>query len=400
MVMLKQKSPWLKDIKIKALDLVNKEFFGNSPPTVFVGSKFMESKKANVGVMSPLDDKKEAWKYDDPIYWYNNNYPIRKIAELRANLINARKKSGIFDVRTNNKFLELAQEIAMSRKVTSIEVELKKKLHAKINIDKIHMPFGPGGEVKRLEAVGNITLQKDIEKVFYDTDLKAAEGIKILTDKGFNENQISQFLSIGTMGLKYNRKLVPTRWSITATDDTLGKDLIKEIKHNEIIKDYRLLFGNYFGNYYLIFLFPEAWSYELFESSVPDQLISPDQKLWTMTDYENYDGRKNYANNTVGGYYAARLSLLEYMKEKRIQAGALLLRFVTSEYSVPLGVFVVRQSVRKTVSSNEMIFNDKKIMLNVGNGIIYRRFGYNIDNLLKDSILLNNINKQKKLFEF
>src|SRR3989344_1541223 len=400
MVAIKQKSPWLKDIKIKAIDIVNKEYSGNSPPTVFVGSKLMDEKKTNVGVLSPLETKEEAWKYDAPHYWYKENYSIKKIAELRANLINARKEASIFDVRNSNKFLELAQEIAMARKVTGIEVELKKKLNANLKFDKIHMPFGPGGEIQKIEAVENIKLEPKVEKVFYDTDLKANSAIKILNSSGFNENEISQFLSIGVMGLKYNRKLVPTKWSITATDDNIGKDLIKEIKQNNIIQDYRLIFGNYLGNYYLILLFPQIFSYELFESSMPDQLLSPDQDLWTTSDYENYDGRKSYADNTVGGYYAARLSLLEYMKDNKMQAGALLLRFVTSEYSVPLGVFVVRQAVRKTISNSEMTFESRDLMLNVGRSIIYRKFGYNIDNLLKKSLLLNEINKHRKLIEF
>ena len=97
--MLKIRSPWIQDIKIKALNLVDKEYTGNTPPTVFVGSKFADLNKANVGILSPLENKEEAWKYDDPYHWYENNYSIKNIVELRANLINARKKSNIFDVR-------------------------------------------------------------------------------------------------------------------------------------------------------------------------------------------------------------------------------------------------------------------------------------------------------------
>jgi len=288
----------------------------------------------------------------------------------------------------------------MSFKPSTIEVELEKKLKAKINLDNIHLPFGPGGEAKKIEATENIKVNQKIEKVYYDTDLKSAEAIIDLNKIGIPEYKLSQILSIGITGLKYNRKLVPTRWSITATDDILGKNLIKEIKNYNTISNYRILFGNYFGNYYLIFLFPDAWSYELFESSMPDQLPNIDHEIYTMTDYENYYGRKTYADNTVGGYYAARLSLLEYLRDNKIQASALLLRFVTSEYSAPLGVFVVRQAVRKTISSQIFYFNDKKIMLEFGKNLILRKFGYNVDNLLKKSILLNNINKQRKIFEF
>ncbi len=400
MVMLKQKSPWIQNIKIKALDVIDKEYTGNTPPTVFVGSKFINAKKANVGILSPLEAKEEAWKYDDPYYWYNNSFNINKIIELRANLINARKKFTIFDVRNSNKFLDLAQEIAMGSEPSTIEVELERKLNNKLSVDNIHLPFGPSGEAKKVEINENIKINKKIEKVFYDADLKAADAIINLSNAGISEHKLSQILSIGTIGLKYNRKLVPTRWSITATDDIIGKNYIKEIKNYEIINNYQIYFGNYFGNYYLIFLFPEVWSYELFESAMPNKLATRDDVLYTMTDYEYYYGRKDYAENTVGGYYAARLSLLEEMKKLKVQASALLLRFITSEYCQPLGVFVVRQAVRKALASQNFSFEDKKLMLEFGKSLILKKFNYNIDNLLKESKLLIKINKQIKLSNF
>ena len=400
MVLVKTKSPWIKDIKIKAINLVDKEFLGNTPPTVFVGSKFINDKKANVGILSPLDSKEEAWKYDNPYHWYDNDYNIKRIIELRANLINARKKTSIFDVRNNNKFLELAQEIAMSSKTTSIEVELRKKLRPKINIDNIHLPFGPGGEVNKIQPIDNIKLEPKIEKVFTDTDLKANEALRLLSSKGFTEYQLSQLLSIGVMGIKYNRKLVPTKWSITATDDTIGKYHIKEIKNHSSINNCKLYYGNYFGNYYIILMFPDAWSYELFETALPDSIMNQTQQIYTTTDYEDYYGRKSYANNTIGGYYAARLSLLEELKNLKKQASCLLLRYVTSEYSMPLGVFVVRQAVRKAISSEKYEFTNKKDMLNFARKLILNKFNYDINNQLRESKLLDKLNKQIKLSNF
>ncbi len=288
MVMIKSKSPWIKDIKIKAVDLVEKNFTGNSPPTVFVGSKYINLNKANVGILSPIENKEEAWKYDSPYYWYENNYSIKNVVELRANLINARKKSSIFDVRNGSKFLQLAQEIAMSFKPTTIEVELEKKLIPKINLDNIHLPFGPSGNIKKIEAAENIKVNQKIEKAFYDTNLKAVDAVRYLSRAGIPEYQLSQILSIGILGLKKNRKLVPTRFGITATDDMIGKDYINDIKNYNVLENYKLYFGNYFGNYYLILMFPGVWSYELFESALPDNLTRPDEKIYTTTDYENY----------------------------------------------------------------------------------------------------------------
>ena len=51
---------------------------------------------------------------------------------------------------------------------------------------------------------------------------------------------ISGLLSVGVLGLKKNKRLVPTRWSITATDDMLGKHLWKQVQQHKWIEDYEL----------------------------------------------------------------------------------------------------------------------------------------------------------------
>ena len=67
---------------------------------------------------------------------------------------------------------------------------------------------------------------------------------------GFDENYLSRILSAGTLGVKTQRKLVPTRWSITATDDTIGKELISQVK-DCAQGEYWAWFGGYLGNYFL-----------------------------------------------------------------------------------------------------------------------------------------------------
>ena len=81
------------------------------------------------------------------------------------------------------------------------------------------------------------------------------------------------------------------------------------------------------------------------------------------TDYESYDGRKTFAENCRGGYYSARLSILEKLKQIKRQGKILVLRFITEDYTVPLGVWVTREAVRKTINSKPINFSDKELML-------------------------------------
>jgi hypothetical protein len=199
--------------------------------------------------------------------------------------------------------------------------------------------------------------------------------------------------------VKNQRKLVPTRWSITAIDDTLGKQNVKKIKDYSNRADYKVHTGDYMGNYYIILFFPEPWSYELFESYMPNDAWKL-KELKTFSDYEGYGGRKEYAYNTMGGYYAARLPVTEHLIKEKRQGSALLLRFVTDDYWVHLGVWVVRQTVRKTLANKPIEFSSKDLMLKYVKALVKKEFGYDVEGLLNQSKLLRDMKNQTKLSGF
>ena len=203
-------------------------------------------------------------------------------------------------------------------------------------------------------------------------------------------------LSVGSFGIGKNRKLVPTRWSITATDDTLGKHLISEIKDYQS-SDIKAYFGGYLGNYFLILVFSDVWSYELFEMYAPDNFLNKSSDVKFTTDYEFYDGRTMYAENTAGGYYASKLPILEELRKQKRQGTILALRFITSEYTVPLGVFVVREAVRKAMSSNPLEFASKELMMLYATKFVLKKFGINLLEIVRKSKVLNQVKEQRKL---
>ena len=110
-------------------------------------------------------------------------------------------------------------------------IELKKILPEVFSEGKI--------DLEKLKLTSNPNTDTRVEKVVYDFDMKSVEGLNRLYKRGFNENVLSKLLSIGVLGLKKDRRLVPTRWSITASDDTVGKRIREDIKYNEIVN------GNY-----------------------------------------------------------------------------------------------------------------------------------------------------------
>ena len=82
------------------------------------------------------------------------------------------------------------------------------------------------------------------------------------------------------------------------------------------------------------------------------------------------------------------------------QATILALRFITDEYTTPLGVWVVREATRKSVSSKPLVFGDKNLLIEYARKFAKKRFNVDIDPILKKSLVLQKISKQRKLDGF
>lgn len=381
--------------KISAQKKVNleakQEFFGQSP-NIFIGRYGYPS--VRVGILG-VEHYEE---HDNPLLWSKENYDIATIINLRSSLINSNFKASITGFK--ERFIEISKEVGMAEKPVDVEVSLAKKPAFSLTFNQDVMPHGPNVELKRARITENPKIPAAVDKAVSDTDLKASLAISELYRKNIDEHYLTKLLSIGTLGLKKQRKLVPTRWSITAVDDTLGKSIINEVKDYGLINEHIAMFGGHLGNYYVALFFPDIWSYELFETYVGKSTWHDSEDITIMTDYEGYDGRKEYAINTVGGYYAARLAVLEHLKRIKKQAAVLLLRFITGEYYAPLGVWVVREAARKTMTAKPLRFDSKELMLKYVQAVVKKRFGINAESILRQSIILRNIRTQKKLGEF
>lgn len=378
----------------KVKECLGKEDFFGSAPAPFIGHNNYPN--LNVGILSLQEKREDAWLYDAPRYWANQNFQIPQIIDFRSELINSRFKAHVKDF---NKLLEIEQEIGMASKPVDVEINLEQKPRFRISPDPEIAPMGPNAKLKKARITENPKIHTKVDKVVSDTSLKANDAIVYLYENDFDENFLTKLLSVGSLGLKHSRKLVPTRWSITATDDALGKHLLQETR-NYPESDYQAYFDSYLGNYYLFLFFPEKWAYELFEMYAPKTSWNVTDELQFTTDSENYYGRKDYAENCAGGYYTVRLAVLEKLKQIKRQASVLVLRFITGEYAVPLGVWVTREAARKALNNKPLIFSGKELMLKYAKALIQKKFGYNLDNTIKHSRLLNELNQQSKLINF
>ena len=204
------------------------------------------------------------------------------------------------------------------------------------------MPHGPSAVIEKFD-IDAVKWDKQLEKTFYDTDLKAAEAVVNLHNKDVPFSAMQKAFSVGAIGTKNKRKLVPTRWSITACDTTLADQFLKEVRKFDKLDTYRVFEFGALNNYYIIILTPTEWQYEWYEAFI--KLMYNEELIFS--DYETNGGKKEYSR--VGGcYYTAKMAVLDYLMKIKKQSGLVILREAYEGY-IPLGVFNVRENINEAM---------------------------------------------------
>lgn len=325
--------------------------FGSTSPSVFVGRTGYP--RVGVGILSPVGEEEDAEEFAASSNWYRRGLNIENVLRYRTGLLNSRRNAKVYlgDV---NRFLDVQREVGLSGSPVDVEIKLDGSPDIDVGLDRIRTPTGPNAKARDAELAENPSVPRAVEKAYGDTDWRAEGAVRYLYNKGLDVYDINRVFSVGALGIEDNRRLVPTRWSITAIDDIVGRGIHQEVQMNPSIDQTEVYVNEYIGNRYWVVLAPGQWEYELVEMKSPGSVWNPDPSgdTWMASAHEGYEGRAQYVDETAGAYYAARLGVLEHLNERGRQAKALVLREVSDEYWAPVGVWQIRESVRNAFNDD------------------------------------------------
>ena len=353
-------------------------------PNVFIGKAGYPHVRA--GILATTHDD----LHDDPAAWSAQGTAIPEIVRRRTELVNS---FTLANIKTGGKFTDLIRDVSLAKRSVDVELSLSRPVVPRLTINEAAAPHGPNVALASGRITENIPVDTRVGKAIDATDLTASDAITNLIDRGVDPYYLTKAFSMGNFGVTVERKLVPTRWSITAVDDIRGKEELMRIR-DYTVGDCYAHFGGHLGNWYLLLFFDTVWSYELFEQ----YLGSKGAQVWT--DYESYKGRTEYASSTVGGYYAARIGITDHLDGKKRQNAVLAIRIITDEYTTPLGVWVVREAVKKAMQEKPLHFADRHLMLDYARQFLKQKFGYDVEPVLKSSFLMKDLFGQKRLHEY
>jgi hypothetical protein len=320
---------------------------------------------------------------DTPEYWIPEELTQNEIIGYRMSLVRGKR---LLDVRDlSGRFAEQLRDIALSSVSVESEAVFSDPPHGSFTGEE-HTPFGPSACLDHFESV-SAHWEKGLEKVYYDTDLTATDAIIHLNEEGFPLSVVQKVLSAGIVGRKKDRRLVPTRWAITACDTTVANSLLSKVRQCEMIDSFRVHEFSSLYNHYAVILMPVPWEFEWMEAFLH---ITGDEEP-IFSDHERNRGKKEYSS--VGGcYYSSKMAVLEALRREGKQAGVIILREARKGY-IPMGVFNVRENVRHAMLQPPFRFEDLSSALSH----VSKKLQLPVSRFIRESTLLSESCRKKQM---
>ncbi len=376
--------------KVKTLPMLDRlDLSGSSPTDLFVGR--FGYPKVFIGPMVPPEygatrilGTPERWRH----------MSIENIVDMRYKLVRGMYATSVHNVE-NGRIEEQMRDLALAERPADSDIEFARKPFVKVEFRDEVQPFGPSAQLKAFD-LHNVHADKKVESRYTDTDATARTSILELYERGVPVSQIQKGFSAGLFGIKSARKFVPTRWSITAVDDTLGKTKREHVKEYDSVDAIYAFYNVSLDNRWLIFFMPGNWQYESIEAWWPKTVWNADgASISIYGSYEGYRGRSTYAE--IGGcYYAARLAVTERLELMKRQAMVLILREVHDGYIMPVGVWNVREHVRETLSAQPAVMHTREEMFNY----IRAKLSIPVKSWIANSTLLDKMTRQHGMREY
>jgi hypothetical protein len=363
---------------------------GSSPPGVFVG-RFGYPKVYAGPLVPPIIG--DTAIYDSSEDWMH--LELNQILEYRYSLVRGMHRVTVTHPEQAGRIINDTRDMTLAEGPVETEVMFRKKPRRALRLESGVQPMGPSAMLDRF-TLGTMRGHKRLERAYDDRDLKAAPAVIGLYANDVTLTQITRAFSMGSFGIGENRRMVPTRWSITAVDSTVGRHYRAQVKENPLINEYRVYEASFLGDHVKILMSPEAYSYELLEAWFPGTTWNPSgQHVGICSDWEPHKGRTTYAS--IGGcYYAVRAVTAQHLAEEGRQASVVVFRESRPSHLMPLGVWKIREIAREALRQPYLCFETRNEALKY----MMSGFRINLKHWIQGGSLLARQLYQRRLTDF
>jgi len=188
-----------------------------------------------------------------------------------------------------------------------------------------------------LRIAGNPAVPRALDRAMND-DMPADEAAVDLYRRGVDLYAIQRAFALGLLGHRHRRRLVPSRWSITAVDVAIGDAVAAEVRHMPEVSQLLYGYAEYLDNRYLVAVIPGPLRFYYLERWIHGGRAAEIEVA------EDPRGRRSAMD---GGYEAARLAVLERLAAMGRRGTVAVVRRIGEGYYVSVGNWQIRETLRR-----------------------------------------------------
>jgi len=201
-------------------------------PNVYAGHWFPRFTRTRAFLICPSSGSENPWT---------------KIVGFRSTLVRGEHRVHVNKFEESGKIIDRTRELALSVCPVDVELALKDRPHRRLVLDDQIQPlrslrphFGYAGRKFKVGSPNRKGIQGHRPKK------RRKRSRPFMIEECWFRGYSAHF-SVGASVSNLEGSLVPTRWSITAVDSILSRDLMKEVRTFPEINEYQVYDSSYFG---------------------------------------------------------------------------------------------------------------------------------------------------------
>lgn len=212
------------------------------------------------------------------------------------------------------------------------------------------LPTSPVVNVRSLEILSNPEISKVAERIT-EKDIPAADAIWQLLDYEYSLEQVVRLMSIGLLGRKKNRRIIPMRSAYKAVIDSFIDRSIMELIDRPYTDDIQLYLGRVCNDSFTIVIRPG-------EPRVDYLKIEDYESGCTRgTSFESTDIPTTDAKTSIYADHA-RFSAYRHMLADAKQSHIIIFHHSNQQRNRILGPWVIRAGVQEALQSSHVSIDD------------------------------------------
>lgn len=318
----------IRAFKASLFRIRGRDVFGATPPSAVVGEAGWPRVRVYIGEPPDVGGD-DARAYDHPELLWGKD--LEEILRLRSYMA--------FGFREASSPWSLGELplLAVSQRPVDLEMRLARPPVPRLEFDLRERPMGPRAPLESVRIAGNPAVPRALDRAMND-DMPAGEAAVDLYRRGVDLYAIQRAFALGLLGHRHRRRLVPSRWSITAVDVAIGDAVAAEVRHMPEVSQLLYGYAEYLDNRYLVAVIPGPLRFYYLERWIHGGRAAEIEVA------EDPRGRRSAMD---GGYEAARLAVLERLAAMGRRGTVAVVRRIGEGYYVSVGNWQIRETLRR-----------------------------------------------------